>query len=122
MRSNVTAHYPIPIDGKTIGINPLHLPLYAGDYDGDAVSVHVPMTPEAIEEAKQKLLPEAHIHDLRKGHEASMVAPGHEAILGSLYLTEPDTTQTTVHFKTEGEAVAAYRAGKIKENTPITIG
>ena len=121
-RSNVTAHYPIPIDGKSIGINPLHLPLYAGDYDGDAVSVHVPMTPEAIEEAKKKLLPEAHIHDLRKGHEASMVAPGHEAILGSLYLTEPDTTQATVHFKTEEEAIAAYKAGKIKENTPITIG
>ena len=122
MRTNVTAHYPIPVDGKTIGINPLHLPLYAGDFDGDALTAHVPMTTEAIEEARKKLLPEAHIHDLRKGHEASMVAPGHEAILGSLYLTEPDTTQATVHFKTEEEAVAAYRAGKIKENTPIIIG
>lgn len=122
MRTNVTAHYPVPIEGKTIGINPIHLPLYAGDYDGDALTVFLPMTPEAIDEAKAKLLPEAHIHDLRKGHEASMVAPGHESILGSMYITEPDTEQATVNFATEAEALTALRNGKIKENTPITIG
>ena len=40
---------------------------YAGDYDGDALTIHVPMTPEAIEEAKKKLLPSEHIFDYRKG-------------------------------------------------------
>lgn len=122
MRTNVTAHYPVPVEGKTIGINVLHLPMYAGDFDGDALTVHVPLTPEAVEEAKQKLLPEAHIHDYRKGLGSSMVAPGHEAIVGSMHITEPDTTQKPVHFKTELEALAALRAGTIKENTPITIG
>lgn len=122
MRTNITAHYPVPIEGKTLGINPLHLPLYAGDYDGDALTVHVPMTPGAIEEAKTKLLPENHIHDYRKGLNNSMVAPGHEAIIGSVYMTEPDTTQKTVTFKTEAEAMAAFKKGEIKENTPISIG
>ncbi|HET8686070.1 MAG TPA: hypothetical protein VFM18_05320 [Methanosarcina sp.] len=122
MRTNVTAHFPVPIEGKTIGLNPIHLPMYAGDFDGDALTVHVPMTPEAVQEAREKLLPEAHIHDLRKGHEESMVAPGHEAILGSMYITEPDTEQETRHFKTEAEALEAYKKGEIKENTPITIG
>lgn len=122
MRTNMTAHYPIPVDGKTIGINPIHLPMYAGDYDGDALASFLPMTPEAIEEAKKKLLPEAHIHDLRKGHEASIVAPAHESILGSMYMTEPDTAQKTVTFRTEAEAIAALKRGDIKENTPISIG
>jgi len=122
MRTNVTAHYPVPIKGKTIGVNPLHLPLYAGDFDGDALTVHIPITPEAIEEAKKKLLPQQHIYDYRKGLDSSMVAPGHEAILGSVHLTEPDTTQKTVHFKTEAEALAAFKRGDVLENTPISIG
>ena len=121
MRTNVTAHFPVPIKGKTIGINPLHLPLYAGDYDGDALSVYVPMTPEAVEEAKKKLLPQSHIYDYRKGLGASMVAPGHEAIIGSVQITEPDHAQGTVDFKTEEEALEALKAGVIKENTPLRI-
>ena len=51
-----------------------------------------------------------------------MVAPGHEAVIGSVYLTEPDHAQEAVHFATEMEALKALKAGTIKENTPITIG
>lgn len=120
-RTNVTAHYAVPIDGKTLGINPLHLPMYGADYDGDAMNVVVPITPEAVEEAKKKLLPEAHIHDLRKGQMASMVTAGHEAVLGSMHLTDPDHDQKTVRFKTEQDALAALKRGDIKENTPIII-
>lgn len=122
MRTNITAHFPVPIKGKTIGLNPLHLPMYAGDYDGDALTIQVPMTPEAVEEAKKKLLPEHHIHDYRRGLDNSMVAPGHEAIIGSVHMTEPDMTQKPVHFNTEEEALKALKEGKVHENTPITIG
>jgi DNA-directed RNA polymerase subunit beta' len=121
MRTNITAHYPVPVDGKTVGINPLHLPLYAGDFDGDALTVHLPMTPEAVEEAKKKLLPEAHIYDYRKGLGHSIVAPGHEAIVGSMHLTDPDMGQKTFTFNTELEALKALQDGTIKENTPILI-
>jgi DNA-directed RNA polymerase subunit beta' len=122
MRTNVTAHYPVPVKGKTIGINPLHLPMYSGDFDGDAVSVVLPLTPEAVDEAKKKLLPEHHIYDYRKGQGTTMVAPGHEAILGSMHITEPDVEQQAVTFRTEEEALAALKSGQIKENTPVKIG
>jgi DNA-directed RNA polymerase subunit beta' len=122
MQSNITAHYPIPIKGKTLGINPIHLPLYAGDFDGDALTVHVPMTPEAVEEAKKKLLPEHHIYDFRYGLGNSLIAPGHEAILGSVYLTEPDMSKEVKKFKTEVEVLEALKAGLIDENTPIQLG
>jgi DNA-directed RNA polymerase subunit beta' len=121
MQSNFTAHYAVPIKGKTLGINPLHLPLYAGDFDGDAMTTHVPMTPEAVEEAKKKLLPEHHIYDFRKGIGTSMVAPGHEAIIGSMYLTEPDTSKKVREFRTEEEVLTAYKAGDIDDNTPVRI-
>ncbi|MNK09976.1 DNA-directed RNA polymerase subunit beta' [compost metagenome] len=121
MRTNITAHFPVPIEGKTLGINPLHLPMYAGDFDGDALTIHVPMTPEAVEEAKQKLLPQHHIHDYRMGLDTSIVAPGHEAVIGAMAITEPDHSQATIEFDTEEQALAAFKKGEIKENTPVKI-
>lgn len=121
MKTNITAHYPVPIEGNTIGLNPLHLPLYAGDYDGDALTVHLPMTPEAVEEAKSKLLPQHQIFDYRKGVGSSMIMPGHEAIIGSVHMSEPDLTQETRTFKSEAEVLAALKNGDIHENTPVLI-
>lgn len=122
MKSNITAMYPKPIDGSTIGLNILHLPLFAGDFDGDALTLHVPMTPEAVSEAKEKLLTQHQIHDYRKGLGQSLVVPGHESILGAVHMTEPDMTQEVRKFKTEEECLKALKNGDIKENTPVEIG
>lgn len=122
LRTNLSAHYPVPTDGKTLGLNPLQLPLYQGDFDGDAQSLFVPITPEAVAEAREKLTPSAHIFDYRKAQKfSSMIAPGHEAIVGSTYLTEPDTTQAPVRFNSEEEVLEALKKGEIKENTPIIL-
>lgn len=121
MQSNITAHFPVPVTGKTLGVNPLHLPLYAGDFDGDAMTIHVPMTPEAIEEAKKKLLPEQHAFDYRKGLGASLVAPGHEAIIGSMNLTDPDMTQQIQEFDSEDQVLEALKVGTVMVNTPIKL-
>lgn len=121
MASNITAHFPVPVKGVTIGINPQHLGAYAGDYDGDALSCHVPITESAIAEAKEKLLPQSHIFDSRKGQGNSLMMPGHEAILGSNHITAPDFNEKTVVFKTESEALLALKEGRIKVNTPIQI-
>ena len=121
MKSNIAAVFPVPIKGSTMGLNPIHLPMFAGDYDGDALTLHVPMSPEAVEEAKQKLLPQHQIHDYRRGLGQSIVQPGHEAVLGSMYMTEADMSQEVVRFHSEDEALAALKRGEIKENTPIEI-
>lgn len=122
MKSNITAVYPVPIKGSTMGLNPIHLPLFAGDYDGDALTLHLPMSPEAVAEARNKLLPQHQIHDYRKGLGQSIVAPGHESILGSVYMTEPDESQAVIKFNNEQEVLQALKEGRIKENTPIQIG
>lgn len=122
MKSNVTAVFPVPIEGNAMGINPIHLPLFSGDFDGDALSMYTPMTPEAVHEARTKILPQHQIHDYRRGLNSSLVAPGHEAIIGSMSMTEPDMDQEVVKFKTEADCLKALHEGKIKENTPVEIG
>lgn len=116
------AVYGKPIDDKTIGLNILHLPGFAADFDGDALMSYVPMTQEAIQEAKDKLLPSRHLSDARIGYGSSMFAPGHEAVLGSVHLTRADTSQKLHTFATEQEAWTALQAGHIHDNTPIKIG
>lgn len=121
MRTNIMAVYPVPVEGKTLGLNILHLPGFAADFDGDAMSLHLPMTPEAVHEAREKLLPMHHLNDARRGHGVPMFAPGHEAILGSVHLTEADSTKKVMDFKTEAEALQAMHEGKIASNQPIRI-
>jgi DNA-directed RNA polymerase subunit beta' len=121
MKSNITAFMPKPIDGKTVTYNPLNLKLIAGDFDGDAVSMFLPITPESISEAKDKILPQSQLYDFRKGMGVSLVQPDHEAILGAVHLSEPDMAQKVVEFKTEADALKALKEGKIKDNTPIRI-
>lgn len=121
MKTNVMAMYPIPVEGKTIGMNILHLPGFAADFDGDALTVHTPMTPEAIQEAKDKLLPMRNLSDARLGPGNPMFSPAHEAILGSVHLTNMDTTLGVMKFKTEADALAALNRGEIHDNQPIEI-
>ena len=121
MKTNILAMKAIPTDEKTIGLNVLHLPGFAADYDGDAMSVFSPVSREAIEEAKNKLLPEQHLNDARFGYGKAMYKPGHEAILGSVHMTEMDTSKKTVEFKSEEEALSALKSGEITMDTPIKI-
>jgi len=121
MASNVTAFYPIPVEGKTIQLSPLVLKMFAADYDGDSVSVFAPITPEAISETRNKLLPQHHIYDFRRGQGASLTEVGHEAVLGSVHITEPDMSQKPVVFRNESEALQALKLGKINGTTPISF-
>lgn len=112
MRTNIMAVYGNPVEGKTLGLNILHLPGFAADFDGDAMSMYLPMTEEAIQEAKEKLLPQHHISDARRGFGVPMFTPGHEAILGSVHLTEADNTQKVIEFASEREALNALEKGR----------
>lgn len=122
MKSNISGFFPVPVEGNSIGVNPLHLPMFAGDYDGDALSLFLPMGPAAVKEARDKLMPSKQIYDARMGFGESLIAPGHEAILGSVHLTEPDKDKKPQHFATEEHVLQALKDGTVDENTPITIG
>lgn len=121
MRTNAMAVFGNPVEGKTLGLNILHLPGFAADFDGDAMSMYLPMTEEAIDEAKKKLLPQHHISDARRGFGVPMFTPGHEAILGSVHLTEPDVEKKVVEFNSEQEIINALKKGEIDVNTPVKL-
>lgn len=89
-RLGIQAFYPKLIDGNAIK---LHLCVASGfnaDFDGDTMSVHVPISGPAIEEAKNLMLS---TNNLLKPSDGSPVAnPAKEMNWGSFYLTKIDET------------------------------
>jgi len=53
---SVQAFKPVLVDGNTIRINPMKCSAYNADFDGDQMAVYVPITRQAIEEAKDKMM------------------------------------------------------------------
>jgi DNA-directed RNA polymerase subunit beta' len=55
-RLGIQAFEPKMIDGKAIRLHPLVTTAFNADFDGDQMAVHVPLSPEAVAEARDILL------------------------------------------------------------------
>lgn len=119
-RYNVLAAYPKLVPGKSIRIHELFAPIQAGDFDGDTMQVHVPVTPKAVDEAKDLTLSKMLLGDQYK--QQTMVVPQHESVLGVYRATSLTPKGPTRKFKNKADALAAYHRGEIGLDTPVQIG
>jgi DNA-directed RNA polymerase subunit beta' len=123
-RLGIQAFQPILIEGKAIQIHPLVCTAFNADFDGDQMAVHVPLTQEAVEEARDIMLS---IHNLLKPATGDpVVAPSQDIIWGSYYLTWESKEQSLNEkelksFSSEVEAALAYEMGKIKLHDMIKV-
>jgi len=53
---SVQAFYPVLVPGNTIKIHPIKCSAFNADFDGDQMALFVPVTRQAIEEAKEKMM------------------------------------------------------------------
>lgn len=119
-RYNILAAYPKLVPGKTIRVHESFAPIQAGDFDGDAVSLTLPVTPEAVAEAKRMTLPNMLLSDQRK-FTLTKAAPDQEAVMGVYQATSAKPTGHTRSFNTKADAMAAYHRGEISLGTPVDI-
>ena len=80
---SVQAFKPKLTDGKAIKIHPLICGGFNADFDGDTHALYVPVTQEAVDEAKEKMLPSKNLFS--PTHYGIMPTPSQDAVLG-LYL------------------------------------
>jgi DNA-directed RNA polymerase subunit beta' len=116
---NITAGYPRLIDGDTIMINPLVTSGHNADFDGDTMNIHVPSMPEALSDAKDKLLPSKMLFSIKKRYDIVPV-PQQELILG-LYTAQRKPAQNIHEFNTEQEALGAIERGDVKLSDEVNI-
>ena len=120
-RYNMIGAYPKMVPGKTIRVNPFVEEATNADYDGDSMMIHAPAGPKAVEEVKNMTLSNMLYSDKSKND--LLVFPQHEAIMGLAHASEvDDKNKTPVKFKTQGDAMKAYNAGKIGLGTRVEIG
>ena len=115
---NVMAFKPRLVRGKAIEIHPLVTSGYNADFDGDAMSVYLPLSPSAVKES-YSMMPSNNLFSATTG--GVMYTPGHEALLG-LYLLSRPGEKTGKAYKTSEEALSAMRRGQIKPTDVIRVG
>jgi DNA-directed RNA polymerase subunit beta' len=115
---SVQAFKPRIVAGSAVQIHPLVTGGYNADFDGDTMSVFVPITREAVQEA-HKMFPSNNLFMEATGKVAYQ--PTLESALG-LYKLSTVGKNTSQSFKHPGEAIEAVRMGKVAMNDVVKLG
>lgn len=117
---NVVAGYPKLIEGNTIMISPLVTNGHNADFDGDAMNVQVPSIAEAVDDAKNKLLPSKMLFSIKQRGNV-VPTPTQEFILG-LYTSQNAPAKNKYKFGSQEDALRAIKAGQVQLSDDIVIG
>jgi len=82
---SIQAFHPTLIDGKAIQLHPLVCAAFNADFDGDQMAVHVPLSQEAIAEAKVLMMSSMNI--LLPASGRAIAVPSQDMVLGVYYLS-----------------------------------
>jgi DNA-directed RNA polymerase subunit beta' len=85
-RLGIQAFEPVLVEGSAIQIHPLVCLAFNADFDGDQMAVHVPLSREAVAEARQVMLATKNLLSPSSGD--PMVAPRLDIVLGCFYMTQ----------------------------------
>ena len=119
-RFNIMSATPRLVSGDSIQVSPLIVKGFNLDFDGDQMNVHVPVSEEAVKEAKEKLLPSKNLLSIKDNK--VFYTPSQEFILGLYNTTGKGNGKPSVKFDSASDVIAAYRRGEISMDTPVSIG
>ena len=85
-RLGIQAFQPVLIEGSAIRLHPLVTTAFNADFDGDQMAVHVPLSKEAVWEAKRMMLSTNNMLAPSSGE--PIVSPTLDMVLGCFYLTQ----------------------------------
>ena len=116
---SIQAFHPKLIDGKAIQLHPLVCAAFNADFDGDQMAVHIPLSDEAIAEAKILML--ASMNILLPASGKAIAVPSQDMILGLYYLTLEKIDVIGQHklFANVDEVLIANEQGGLDLNAKI---
>lgn len=118
---SVQAFEPILIEGKAIRLPPLACGGFNADFDGDQMSMHVPLSVEARTEARTLMLASNNV--LKPSDGSPNMVPSQDMILGNYYLTaiKEGAKGEGMTFSSEDEAMLAYENGNLSLQAKINV-
>ncbi len=118
-RLSLLAFEPVLIEGKAIRLHPLVCKGFNADFDGDQMSVHVPISLEAQLEARTLMLSSNNI--LHPANGEPVIVPSQDMVLGIYYLSlvAGEHTDKSPRFANMDEIKLALESKAITLHTPI---
>ena len=120
-RLGIQAFQPVLVEGRAMKLHPLTCTAFNADFDGDQMAVHVPLSKEAQNEARNLMLASGNLLKLSDG--SPVTVPTQDMVLGSYYLTmvnDNDKGEGMV-FRDEQEALMAYETGIVTLQAKVKI-
>ncbi len=100
-RLGIQAFEPLLVEGKAIQIHPLVCSAFNADFDGDQMAVHVPLSEQAVTEARELMLSTRNL--LKPSDGMPIVGPSKDMVLGNYYLTMDPTVEIVALKSRAGE-------------------
>ena len=109
-RLSIQAFEPVLVEGKAIHLHPLVCEPFNADFDGDQMSVHVPLSQQAQAEARVLMLSSNNLRSPASGKPVN--TPRQDMIIGVYYLTQERSGLTGEGhvFASFDDALNAYDA------------
>jgi DNA-directed RNA polymerase subunit beta' len=122
-RLGIQAFEPVLVEGKAIQLHPLVCSAFNADFDGDQMSVHLPLSEQAVREARELMLSSKNL--LKPADGEPIVSPTKDMVLGVYYLTMMvdgiEHKGTGRAFSDMDEVEMAYSLGQVGVHTPIKV-
>ena len=122
-RLGIQAFEPVLVEGKAIHLHPLVCAAFNADFDGDQMSVHLPLSQRAVKEARELMLSSVNL--LKPADGEPVVSPTKDMVLGVYYLTMTEDNRehkgAGMAFSDMDEVEMAYALGKVKIHAPIKL-
>jgi DNA-directed RNA polymerase subunit beta' len=120
-RLGIQAFHPKIVEGKAIRLHPLVTPAFNADFDGDQMAVHVPLSDEAVAEAKTLMLASWNILGPKDGK--PVITPTQDIVLGNYYLTmeRKNSKGEGLIFYSVDEAIRFYESSHVDLHSIVGI-
>lgn len=107
-RLGIQAFQPVLIEGNAIQVHPLVCTAFNADFDGDQMAVHVPLSPEAQEEAAELMAANKNLLSPASGN--PIVNPSQDIVLGVYWMTTMISKDKGEgkYFSSPNGAITAY--------------
>ncbi|MFA6421882.1 MAG: DNA-directed RNA polymerase subunit beta' [Candidatus Buchananbacteria bacterium] len=118
-RLGIQAFKPILIEGRALQIHPLVCAAFNADFDGDQMAVHIPLSEQARDEAKNLMLSSKNL--LKPAHGQPVVTPQQDIIWGCYYVTTLHEDKPVKVYSSINEALLANEKGLITLQDKIKV-
>ncbi len=118
-RLGIQSFFPILVEGKAIKIHPLVCSAFNADFDGDTMSVHLPLNEFAQDECRRLILSTNNILSPSNGRPVTV--PDQDMVLGLHYMTKlrSQGAGEGIAFSSNQEVIIAFQLNKVNLHSRI---